>query len=844
MASTRRDFLKIAAMVSGGAGFLPGSIQRAFAIDPEPGSTYADADHIVILMQENRSFDHTFGTLQGVRGFNDPRALRLANGNSVFVQTDAAGHSYAPWRLDIKDTKITWMGSLPHSRQSQVDAWNNGQHDGWLEAKRSHDHQYAALPTTMGHYTREDLPFYYALADAFTICDQSYCGAMTSTTPNRSLFWTGTVRDRQTTDSNVFMRNGQYRVGQMSWTTFPERLQQVGISWKIYQNQLSSVAPMTKEENAWLSNFEDNPLEYFAAYSLEANARSVAFLQQQLATAQENIPKIEHALAAAGNDPAAAKLRIDLATARRYIDTLNKMLAASAEEHYRRLTPQQRELHDLAFSTNRGDPDSMALEPLAFEDDGQPLTMHVPRGDILYQFRKDVHDGRLPTVSWLVPPEKFSDHPSSPWYGAWYVSEVMDILTKNPEVWKKTIFILTYDENDGYFDHAPSFVAADTKRPETGGASPGIDTGLEYTYAEDELRFGTSAHEARTGPIGLGYRIPTIVASPWSRGGWVNSQVFDHTSTLMFLEDFVQKKFGKRVREDNISAWRRTVAGDLTSCFRPFDATAPALQALDRDRFVISIEKARDKKLPSNYTRLTNDQIADINRNGTLSPFLTNQEPGTRPSCALPYNLHAEGSVNKARTDFRLTLKAGNEAHGQRSAGAPFNVYLRNLKGRPSMRAATYAVTPGDTLVAEFPLALFPDGSWDIEVHGPNGFYRAFVGGRDSHMPDVTLIPERSVNRLTGNMQLQLRNRLTHHLQISIQDHAYGAAAQTIALAPAQETMLTLPLESSHGWYDFSVVTKTSSGSARFAGRIETGRPSVTDPAMAGLTPHLKIRSI
>ncbi len=123
-------------------------------------------------MQENRLFDHALGTLRGVRGFNDPRALRLANGNSVFVQTDAGGNSYAPWRLDIRDTRITWMGSVPHSRNSQVDAWNEGHHDGWIEAKRSHISEYAALPLTMGHYTREDLPFYYALADAFTVCDQ------------------------------------------------------------------------------------------------------------------------------------------------------------------------------------------------------------------------------------------------------------------------------------------------------------------------------------------------------------------------------------------------------------------------------------------------------------------------------------------------------------------------------------------------------------------------------------------------------------------------------------------------------------------------------------------------
>src|ERR1700722_3043043 len=106
--TSRRNFLKLAAMASGAAGLsglAPESIERACAIVPAAGSTYLDAEHIVILMQENRSFDHVFGSLRGVRGFNDPRALRLANGNSVFVQTDASGSSYAPWRLDIRDKR-------------------------------------------------------------------------------------------------------------------------------------------------------------------------------------------------------------------------------------------------------------------------------------------------------------------------------------------------------------------------------------------------------------------------------------------------------------------------------------------------------------------------------------------------------------------------------------------------------------------------------------------------------------------------------------------------------------------------------------------------------------------
>jgi phospholipase C len=241
-----------------------------------------------------------------------------------------------------------------------------------------------------------------------------------------------------------------------------------------------------------------------------------------------------------------------------------------------------------------------------------------------------VNEGKLPTISWLTAPERFSDHPTAPWYDAWYISETIDILTKNPEVWKKTIFILTYDENDGYFDHAPSFAAADPRRPETGGASAGIDTGLEYSYKEQELRQGVEEKEARSGPIGMGFRVPMIVASPWSRGGWVNSQLFDYTSTLMFLECFVEGKFGKTEREENISAWRRTVCGDLTSIFRPYDPKEPALDSLDRDKFVVSLEKARFKEIPSNYRKLTAEQIEQINRSPMRSEFLTHQEEGIR----------------------------------------------------------------------------------------------------------------------------------------------------------------------------------------------------------------------
>src|SRR5690606_14296253 len=239
----RREFLRKVVLLSGTTGLVnvtPAAIKKAMAIDPAPGSTYLDAEHIVILMQENRSFDHAFGSLSGVRGFNDPRAVTLPNKMPVWFQTDEKGLMYAPFRLNIKDSKSTWTGDLPHSRASQVDAYNSGKYDNWVPSKKSRHKKYADMALTLGHYSREDVPFNYAMADAFTICDQNFCSAMTSTTPNRSYFWTGQIMSTAEDLPKANIRNEDYSYGKQRWKTFPEVLEENGISWGFYQNELSS----------------------------------------------------------------------------------------------------------------------------------------------------------------------------------------------------------------------------------------------------------------------------------------------------------------------------------------------------------------------------------------------------------------------------------------------------------------------------------------------------------------------------------------------------------------------------------------------------------------------------
>ncbi len=635
---SRREFLKNAALLSGSIalwGGLEESIQKALAIEPAPGSSYLDAEHVVILMQENRSFDHAYGTLQGVRGYNDPRAITLPNNHPVWVQTNAAGESYAPFRLNLKDTKATWMGYLPHSWPSQVDARNHGKYDHWLEAKRSGRKEYAAMPLTLGHYNRQDIPFYYAFADAFTICDQHFCSSITPTLPNRLYYWTGTVREKPSIDSPANVRNEQVEKNNwVGWTTFPERLEDNGVSWKIYQNEVTEKTGLVGEEDAWLSNFGCNVMEYFAQFHVKAHKLHREFIEKQEKLLPDRIAAVKKQL----SDP---NLADDQSTKlNKQLDELIALQKEVQEERshwdrddFEKLSPREKSLHEKAFCTNSGDPAYRELVEMTFKDGDTERRVQVPKGDVFHQFREDVKNQKLPTVSWLVAPERLSDHPESAWYGAWYLSEALRILTENPEVWKKTIFILTYDENDGYFDHVPPFVAPHPHKPATGLASKGIDTSLDYIELEQDSKL--KLHGPRESPIGLGYRVPLVVASSWSRGGCVCSQVFDNTSVLMFLETFLTKKTSKPIQETNISSWRRTICGDLTSIFQPApDEKGKDPAYVSRDPHVQQIYQAQFKPLPSGYKALSAEEIEQIRKDPRSSEWMSHQEPGVRRSCA------------------------------------------------------------------------------------------------------------------------------------------------------------------------------------------------------------------
>ncbi|WP_242206660.1 phosphocholine-specific phospholipase C [Aestuariivivens insulae] len=843
--STRRDFLKQAGLLTGGLGVvgsLPASVQRALSIDPEEGSTFEDAEHVVLLMQENRSFDHCFGTLKGVRGFNDPRAITLPNKNPVWLQENKQGETYVPFRLNMKETRATWMGGLPHSWEDQVDARNNGKYDQWLEAKRAGG-DYKDMPLTLGYYNREDIPFYYAFADAFTVFDQHFCSSLTGTTSNRHFFWSGTIRETPT--STPCVRNSEsYYNSEAKWKSFPERLEENGISWRVYQNEISLQTELKDEDASLLANFTDNNLEWFAQFNVRFSKSHQSFLKKRFTELPDEISALERKIKELPKQ-SVQKLQNQLEQKKKQLIKIKRELDIWSSENYEKLSAFQKNLHENAFTTNRNDPHYHETETLTFDDNGEERTLKIPKGDILHQFREDVSKGKLPTVSWLVAPQKFSDHPSAPWFGAWYVSEVLDILTSNPEVWKKTIFILTYDENDGYFDHVPPFVAPNPKQ--TQKVSKGIETISEYVTMEEELKKqGMKPENARESAVGLGYRVPMVVASPWTRGGWVNSEVCDLTSPLQFMETFIAKKTGKSIKETNISSWRRAITSDLTSAFRPFDSSAfNFAEFIDRSPFVQDIYKASFKAPPSNFKPLTAEEI-NAARSGKLElPFMPEQEPGIKDACALPYELYIEDGIDRSKGIFKLSFQAATTVFGDRSSGAPFNVYAPGnylqedalgLKRFQPVKNWSYAVEAGEQVTDAWYLNHFEGEHYHLRVYGSNGFYREYKGNATD--PELKVLCHyektgRFLKKLSGNVELEISNNSQSDYRIELTDHAYNNPKSGHVIVKGETIRIVLPSNESYGWYDFSVkVDGVDHYERRFAGRVETGKASKTDPFM------------
>jgi len=444
-------------------------------------------------------------------------------------------------------------------------------------------------------------------------------------------------------------------------------------------------------------------------------------------------------------------------------------------------------------------------------------------GGLLGQFKQDLAAGKLPQVSWIVAPAAYSEHPgpSSPVQGAWYIQELLNALTDQPELWSQTVLLVNFDENDGFFDHMPSPSAPSREINASGevmkvhGKTTLNDEQLSYEYFNHPPVAGSTAQPRREfingenvnfwhGVYGPGVRVPMYVISPWSRGGWVNSQVFDHTSIIQFLE----QRFG--VNEPNISPYRRAVCGDLLSAFdfkTPNTGTLPSLDG--------SKSKEQADIIRSNQEKLSQVQVPALQAK-------PKQETGLRPSRALPYMLHASAKVNTGAGAVKLLF---SNTGGQ--AGV-FHVYDQLDLGAVPRR---YMVQAGKQLEDGWALK---NGQYDLWVLGPNGFHRAFKGdvtekAQLDALPEIRVCMEECAPRIF----LKIRHDGQQGADLTVKANAYLDGKTWQVKSAASETDVVLDMQSVHGWYDFSV-TLNSGGSfeRRFAGRIETGKDGYSDPFM------------
>ncbi|MGV2919354.1 phosphocholine-specific phospholipase C [Streptomyces alfalfae] len=694
---SRRRLMAVGGGALGAAAvgsFLPLSLQQALAQGPPKGHGGLDSiEHVVILMQENRSFDHYFGSLRGVRGFGDRNAIRLPGGKSVFEQPDGS-RSVLPFSVrqaaETQKKDLQYIGDLDHSWNGGAKAWHDGWMDGWITAKTA---------ATMAHYTREDIPLHYELADTFTVCDAYHSSIHSSTSPNRNHLWSG--KTGYEANGGRAVGNDAYAEGThpgYDWGTYAERLEKAGVSWRTYTE--------------W-ENFTDNQIEFFTTF--KAIARKV-LAKTGLTYMEAFYAKVRDA-----KD-----------------ETKRARLLADLEDGVRTLDKRERSLFERGLR-------------------------RVPTGALAQKFAEDVADGRLAKVSYLVPSAVDSEHPSvsSPIHSATIVYKILDALASRPEVWRRTAVFINYDENDGFFDHVPPPV-------------PGGDSEAER------------AERWNGRPTGLGVRVPMLVVSPWTVGGYVSSEVFDHTSVVRFLEKWTG------VEEPNISAWRRKVTGDLTGAF----------------------DFRRAHRMP------------EIEQPGAIPAFSGRWAPRPPQQQAMPVQ---EPGVRRARP-----LPYQPDADARPDEGGALTVRLRN-GGRSSAHFALYPYA------GEFPAPQHQDvvrkGAWtvpvagdryDFTITGPNGFRREFKGGKEGGARLTSAITRREIH-------LTLANRGRRELVFTVRPLGYvdeddvRSRTRTVRVRPGSSRTVAWRTEDEHGWYDVEVTADSDKAfHRRLMGHIENGRASVS----------------
>ncbi|MGE8190684.1 alkaline phosphatase family protein [Pseudomonas sp. NPDC086278] len=749
----RRNFLKASATTALAAGSfvgLPASIRNALAsIDPtELPTSLAGIEHVVIFMQENRSYDHYFATLPGGRGIFDPRPAPLPTGKSAFFQTkksDPTTH-YAPFKFKDVYKENTYTNiKLVHDWAYNAD-WKNW--DIWF------DNRDPDLQGTHGYLDKDDIPFYYALAQNFTLCDNYHCSLYAGTNINRRYLWSGTSGAglKQAIDykqSMYIVYNDDWEANVFSdvdrdskesgwkWETYADILERNNVSWKCYQG---------------LDHYGDNGLAYFD------NFRNSGKKDKSAAELKAIESKIKKARTYAGS---------------------------TAE------TGKSDSPYDQYYSTVDGAKDGNKVADISIDEVMKSIKRDLETKD---------SNGKttFPAVSWVTAPLKYCEHPSSPYSasaGQAFTERLLTAITDSPEVWAKTVIFITYDENDGYFDHVPAPL------PPLAGKH-NLDSNVENDTKEQY--FSSDARYTNTNPnnyLGLGPRVPMLVISPLSNShgeGRISSQLFDHTSVIRFLEDWLTAKGHEEsaVKCNNISEWRRAACGNLVSTL-DFSQRAVGKPLVNEAITLLPTE------LPIKKT--------SIPKNNTLPEFSAYE--GKRLTvapiaCAMPFHCSAWGVASGPNLSINYTV----QKNSLENLAATFITY--EDPGLNTQTPHHIAVSAKRALVVDFEIKNKTDG-YQYSIYGDNGFYRFFSGRGDDDIevketlqnnPKSLALEIKNTSGTPQVVKVDMDN--TYH---NVKEHLFylvGGATKVITLSMNEENegQSVFSLTDSHGWYNLKIL--------------------------------------
>jgi phospholipase C len=250
---------------------------------------------------------------------------------------------------------------------------------------------------------------------------------------------------------------------------------------------------------------------------------------------------------------------------------------------------------------------------------------------------------------------------------------------------------------------------------------------------------------------------------------------------------------------------------------------------LGKEEFAESIHKAQFKKDPSDFHKLSKDEIEQANAN-PVSSVLPRQEKGTRESRSLPYELYVDGNLSGDKGSFQLRMEASSKLFGTRAAGAPFQVY------GPGKQFAlrNYAVKAGDAVIDSWSSNEFDGGNYHFKAYGPNGFFREFKGTSNDALIEITFRQEIKSKTQAGNLLVVITNKSQAPINIVVKDNSYGQKPQSLRVGAGAAARASIDIRLTKGWYDASVLCQEFPGyENRAAGRVETGNDSITDPLMA-----------